>query len=317
MAKFRLFYSWQSDRPSELCRRFIDTALRTAAEALGGTIGVEIEVDSDTQNEPGTPPITETILRKIRECDAFVADMTSIAETEDGKLVPNPNVMGEYGYALSQKGTRRILLVMNTAFGAPDDLPFDLAHLRHPIPFDAPPGIADGARRAARDALGRRLEEPLRILIEDARAAVVAAQASDPIAVAQAREFLQSLSISTEWEQPAIVSRPKVVLYLTPFAAFTRTALDIRRVNQVVSAIAPAHLVPGTCGLDEREWWVCGKGTIIPGKPNAETTWYLRFNLVPAVHASGRLPGSPQHRRQDRRRSSNLGRWLQSRGGYC
>jgi hypothetical protein len=101
MAKFRLFYSWQSDRPSELCRRFIDTALRTAAEALAGTIGVEIEVDSDTQNEPGTPPITETILRKIRECDAFVADMTFVAETGDGKRVPNPNVMGEYGYALN------------------------------------------------------------------------------------------------------------------------------------------------------------------------------------------------------------------------
>jgi hypothetical protein len=46
-------------------------------------------------------------------------------------------------------------LVISTAFGPAEDLPFDLAHLRHQVTFDAPPGIADGARRAAHAALGR------------------------------------------------------------------------------------------------------------------------------------------------------------------
>ena len=55
----------------------------------------EIEIDSDTRNEPGTPPLTDTTFaRADGECDAFVADMTSVAVTEGGKLVPNPNVMG-------------------------------------------------------------------------------------------------------------------------------------------------------------------------------------------------------------------------------
>ena len=62
MAKFRIFYSWQSDRPSRLCRQFIDIALRGAAEELSRTLSMPIEIDSDTQNEPGTPPITDTIL---------------------------------------------------------------------------------------------------------------------------------------------------------------------------------------------------------------------------------------------------------------
>ncbi|MFZ0207149.1 MAG: DUF1403 family protein [Roseiarcus sp.] len=45
--------------------------------------------------------------------------------------------------------------MISTAFGPAEDLPFDLAHLRHQLTFDAPPGIADGARRAAHAALGR------------------------------------------------------------------------------------------------------------------------------------------------------------------
>jgi hypothetical protein len=55
MGKFRLFYSWQSDRPSDLCRRFGEIALRDAAKAVGQTLGMEVEVDSDTANEPERP----------------------------------------------------------------------------------------------------------------------------------------------------------------------------------------------------------------------------------------------------------------------
>jgi hypothetical protein len=80
-----LFYSWQADRPGELCRHFIHIALRAAAEAVSRATGVTVEIDSDTQGEPGTPPITDTILMKIRECDAFLADMTFVAETSAGK----------------------------------------------------------------------------------------------------------------------------------------------------------------------------------------------------------------------------------------
>jgi hypothetical protein len=179
---------------------------------------------------------------------------------------------------MARKGTPRILLVMNTAYGPPKDLPFDLAHLRYPVTFEAPPGLADSARKAARVALGRRLEEPLRILIQHAQATAAAERANGPSAAAQARETIRSLSSSTELGQsPAIVSRPKMVLHLGPYAAFAKPGLNIRRVKQVISAIAPIHLAAGSFDLDENEWWVCGKGAVIPGKPNPETTWYTRF----------------------------------------
>lgn len=152
MDRFRLFFSWRADRPGELCRRFIDIALRAAAEAVTKAIGVTVEVGSDTQGESGTPPLTDTILKKMRKCDAFVADMTFVAETSTGKLLPNPNIMREYGYALSEKGTRRILVVMNEAFGPPEKLPFYLGHLRHPLTYNVPSRTGDGARRSLRTA---------------------------------------------------------------------------------------------------------------------------------------------------------------------
>jgi hypothetical protein len=255
MAKFRIFYSWQSDRPSRLCRQFIDIALRGAAEELGRTLGLPIEIDSDTQNEPGTPPITDTILRKIRECDAFIADVTFVATTEGGKLVPNPNVMGEYGYALSQKGTRRILLAMNTAFGPPEQLPFDLSHLRHPTTFEAPPDMSDGSRRVARALFTRALVEHVRILVEHSRAADEAEQARTPEAAERAREGLQALTSSAPWiVKPAIVSPPRVVFYLAPFAAFAGHMLDIRVARQAMSALAPTRLGAANGGVDESQW---------------------------------------------------------------
>ena len=283
MAKFRIFYSWQSDRPSRLCRQFIDIALRGAAEELSRTLSLPIEIDSDTQNEPGTPPITDTILRKIRECDAFIADVTFVATTDGGKLVPNPNVMGEYGYALSQKGTRRILLAMNTAFGPPEQLPFDLSHLRHPTTFEAPPDMSDGSRRVARALFTRTLVEHVRILVEHSRAADEAEQARTPEAAERAREGLQALTSSAPWiVKPAIVSPPRVVFYLAPFAALAGHMLDIRVARQAMSVLAPTSLGTANGGVDESQWWVSGARSVVPGKPNPETLWYAQL-LRPGV----------------------------------
>ena len=39
-----------------------------------------LKIDSDIKDEPSTLRISETILRKIRECDIFLGDMTSAAQ---------------------------------------------------------------------------------------------------------------------------------------------------------------------------------------------------------------------------------------------
>ncbi len=111
--------------------------------------------------------MTETILKKIRSSDIFVPDLTFIAQTEAGKLTPNPNVMAEYGYALHALTFEAMMPVMNTHYGAPADLPFDLGHVRHPTQYDLPPGSSDGVRRAARTILSEKLEAILRLMTQN------------------------------------------------------------------------------------------------------------------------------------------------------
>lgn len=135
MTPFKLFYSWQSDLDPKVSRRFIEQALEDAARTVSSDLAIEIEVDADTRGVAGTPPITETLLAKIAACDVFVADVSLVARTAKGKGVPNPNVMAECGHALATLSWGKTLLVMNTAFGPPKDLPFDFKHRRFPAKY--------------------------------------------------------------------------------------------------------------------------------------------------------------------------------------
>ena len=114
---FKIFYAWQSDRPNNLCRGLIRRALEDAVKELEAATDIQdaerdgIEIDSDTLNIPGSPPVAETIFEKIRESNVFVADLTPIdlivPEDDDAghrrQPPPNPNVMLEYGYALVRR----------------------------------------------------------------------------------------------------------------------------------------------------------------------------------------------------------------------
>jgi len=164
MRRIVAFYAWQSDTPAKINKDFIRRALDSATERINAdrSLGVEIKIDSDTQGVPGTPPVTATILDKIAHCDLFIPDVTFVARTEGGKLVPNPSVMIEYGYAIRAKTDRAMMPIMNTAFGPPDELPFDMGHLRYPIQYRVETGMSDGQRRADRDALSHKIETHLR-----------------------------------------------------------------------------------------------------------------------------------------------------------
>lgn len=164
-----VFYAWQSDRDQKANRHFIRRALDDAATRINGdnALGVEIKIDADTEGVVGTPAVTETILGKIRSSDIFVPDLTFVAETDAGKRTPNPNVMVEYGYALRSLTFEAMMPVMNTHYGAPTELPFDLGHVRHPTQYNLPPDSADGERRAAQAALSGKLEGILRLMAQN------------------------------------------------------------------------------------------------------------------------------------------------------
>lgn len=123
-----VFYSWQSDLPNATNRAFIHRALEQAASAISGDDSIDVEpvVDRDTAGIAGSPDIAGTILDKIVEADVLVPDVSLITPEGPEKRCPNPNVLVELGFAISRLGWARIIMVMNTAFGPPSDLPFDL-----------------------------------------------------------------------------------------------------------------------------------------------------------------------------------------------
>jgi hypothetical protein len=167
-----VFFSWQADTPTREGRNFVERALGRAVGRIGGDTTVEeaireLTVDRDTKGVSGSPPIVETIFRKIDNAALFVPDLTFVGKRADGRLTPNPNVLIEYGWALKSLGHGRIVPVMNTAFGQPsaETMPFNLHHLRYPILYHCPADADEEKRKRTRESLARQLEEALRAVL--------------------------------------------------------------------------------------------------------------------------------------------------------
>ena len=179
-----VFFSWQSDTPNRLGRTFVEACLERAIGELQADAEVDpadrdLAIDRDTLDVPGSPPIMETIFSKIDGAAVFLADLTYVAERQGGGRTPNPNVCIEHGYALKALSWRRVIAVMNTAMGHPDqfELPFDVRHTRRPIMFDLPEGADADAKRAARDGLVKTLKAALKAVLGDAAARAALAPA--------------------------------------------------------------------------------------------------------------------------------------------
>lgn len=163
-----VFFSWQSDRPG---RNFIDKALREAIDRISQDLKIDeavregISLDRDTQDVPGSPSIFDTILKKIDRAAVFVADLTFVGTSLDGDLLPNPNVLLEYGYALKSLGDARIVAVMNDVHGDPSSLPFDLKTKRFPVTYTLADDADPQTRSKVREALSRDLEKALRVIL--------------------------------------------------------------------------------------------------------------------------------------------------------
>lgn len=141
----KIFWSWQSDTPEHIGRNFVRDALQDAITAIQGEIAVdepdrdELHLDHDRKGVPGSPDLADIILQKIRESSVFVADVTPVGRTPEGKPLINSNVAIELGYALPGIGNEGFLMVLNQFYGNRDTLPFDLRHKYGPIIYELSP----------------------------------------------------------------------------------------------------------------------------------------------------------------------------------
>lgn len=164
MEKCTIFYSWQSDLPNNLNRGFIEEALERAAKSIRNDNSIQVEpvIDRDTAGVPGSPDIASTIFSKINQAQIFVCDVSIINHDASTRLAPNPNVLIELGYAIKTLGTEHIIMVMNTSFGVPDNLPFDL-RMKRVITYNA--NQEQQSRSQERKELEAKLENGLRAIL--------------------------------------------------------------------------------------------------------------------------------------------------------
>ncbi|HEY9849951.1 MAG TPA: hypothetical protein V6D28_10870 [Leptolyngbyaceae cyanobacterium] len=193
-----IFYSWQSDLPNNTNRGFIEKALKKAVASLEKEdINIDIRIDQATQDVPGTPGIDSTIFDKISESQIFVCDVTPINSSLPGqytgfldwvmyslntknfglkklcvprstgnryntKLTPNPNVMVELGYAAGCISWNQIICILNTAYAAEKELPFDIRN-RRICTYHCPENLKDKSEE--RNKLTGKIKENIESII--------------------------------------------------------------------------------------------------------------------------------------------------------
>jgi hypothetical protein len=278
METVRIFYSWQSDREPDVSSRFIAIALRSAIEALQPKFSVQLQLDSDTSGVAGTPPVSETILGKIRDCDLFIGDVSFVGSTANGsKLLPNPNVMTEFGYARHVLDDQQIILVMNAAFGPASALPFDLAHLRHPISYVLEEGSKPATRRQTREAFAGKiapyLEASIRFALSRRNERPI-----DAASLAPVEQMLDDLhNLTARGDVPAIVPGPRLVLRLAPMVAANSPYLEPARVKAVRHRFTPENYDAADGMVDNRQWASFDPPRRMGDRPNPEARWYVRL----------------------------------------
>jgi hypothetical protein len=152
---YRIFYSYQSDIDKKLNLNFIRDAIN---DAICSITDYDIEpLIEGFYGVGGNPPLADKMVQQSQSSDIFIGDVTftsskiwhnplSIVENAksysleipkgDLKPSPNPNVLIETGFSWALKSYERTVLVMNTAFGAPENLPVDMGDKRHPITYN-------------------------------------------------------------------------------------------------------------------------------------------------------------------------------------
>jgi len=185
VSAFKIFWSWQSDHEGKISRFFIRDCFNEAIKNISDELELETherpELDHDVKGVDGPAVIIDSITSKIDSSDHFIADITPIARTENGKAVPNPNVMIELGYALATMEVNEITLIANTHFyKGPDDLPFDLKGRTGVRTYDLKPSATAKEIKRAKKIQTKRLERILKRAVESSLPASITVGGKPP-----------------------------------------------------------------------------------------------------------------------------------------
>jgi hypothetical protein len=284
----RIFFSWQSDASSEVGSGFIQSCITDAIAILKEDILIDLPdrdmvLDRDTRSVPGSPPIMETIFKKIDMAAIFIADLTYVGERFGGGRTPNPNVCIEHGYALRSLGWHRVLAVMNTAMGGPKqyELPFDIRHTRWPMAYQCEEKAPKEVRQQAKRQLTDQLVAALRAIFNDKAArAEIDAQTGLRVDIREsmAEQAIRELAFDlNRGGVPQIVPRPRLICRLVPYVATDSRQLDSRMASRAIQDF-PCHGASSVeTGCDVRQWWKCTVPQRRLAHLNPEVDWFVRL----------------------------------------
>jgi hypothetical protein len=127
-----IFLAWQSDfGPS---RTTIQAVLESVTSELAATeqLVAPLLLTGAVAQGDGAVRIDAKVVEAISRASVFVADLTVVGRILE-RLLPNPNVLVEVGYALASLGPNRVILLEAERDQA--DLPGD-GQFAHQFPFD-------------------------------------------------------------------------------------------------------------------------------------------------------------------------------------
>lgn len=165
-SQFTVFFSWQSDNDETHNTKVIRECIDRAIRELNKKSEIKLYRDEATKNQPGSPDIMSSILRKIDDSMIFIADVTPITKIDkngEEKLIPNPNVMCEVGYALSTLSSDRVILICNKSSYDLRNLPFDLG-LKRAMIYSLLPNESEDNIKKIKDNLTDNLKSAIRAI---------------------------------------------------------------------------------------------------------------------------------------------------------
>jgi hypothetical protein len=129
-----IFFAYQSEysESGDLVREELQTFL----EKFNRRSRLPITLEESHRLSEGPVRLSSTLMRKIRKSLLFIADGTPILHLDGTpmRLIPDPAVCVEIGYALQCKRHEQIVLTQMERSDLPGQFPFDLPS-QHRLPF--------------------------------------------------------------------------------------------------------------------------------------------------------------------------------------
>lgn len=180
--KLKIFFSWEMETDSQGFdnKNFLIVCISHALDELKKQHdfkNVEFDFQEGLSGVGGTPRVAEIMMKRAKECDIFIGDMTIAQKLSELakqevlehksflRLSPNSNVLMEYAIAYNKDDEfwEQVVLIMNKVNGDVHDnvdfFPFDIREERFPITFE----LTGDAKDEHEKKVTYILIEPLRL----------------------------------------------------------------------------------------------------------------------------------------------------------